>query len=125
VNLQVNASSKGPATSRSMDLVNGRYQPTLSITQSSPIIFRLVHASGGPPLRLSLTEGAACLMTVLAWDGVYSRARTALPLLTIPAGGRCEVEVKCVELGGLLFLSVLPPPVSRSPRSGRALQSRE
>lgn len=101
MNFQVNTSSTGPTTSRSMDLVNGRYQPTMPITQSSPIIFRLVHASGGPPLRLSLTEGAVCLMTVLGWDGVYSRARTDLSLLTIPAGGRCEVEVKCFDLGEL------------------------
>jgi FtsP/CotA-like multicopper oxidase with cupredoxin domain len=105
VNFQVNASSKGPAPSGSMDLVNGRYQPTVTITQSSPIVFRLIHASGGPPLRLSLTEGALCLMSVIAWDGVYARARTTLSLLTIPAGGRCEVEIKCGDLGESLVLS--------------------
>lgn len=82
-----------------MDLVNGRYQPLLTITQSSPIIFRMVHASGGAPLRLSLSDDAQCIMTVIAWDGVYASRRSTQKLITIPAGGRCEIEVRCIALG--------------------------
>jgi FtsP/CotA-like multicopper oxidase with cupredoxin domain len=123
LNIRFNASSRGPPTSSSMDLVNGVYQPRLTLTQSSPMILRIIHATGGQPLRLSLTQGAACLMTVLAWDGVYLRSRMNLDLVTIPAGGRCEIEVKCVELGPVPST----PPSRLSPlcRDGGSIQSTE
>lgn len=107
INLRLNTTYNGPPITQSLDLVNGRYQPKITITQSSPIIFRFVHASAGLPLRLSLTEGASCIMTILAWDGIYMRSRTSVTVLMIPVGGRCEVEVKCTELGILLLLSLL------------------
>lgn len=80
LNLRYNSSYKGPplpsssSSYHSVDLVNGKYQPKVTISQTSPSIMRLIHASGGPPLRLSLTEQAACVcMSSLGMEYIFDR----------------------------------------------------
>jgi hypothetical protein len=82
-----------------LDLVNGMFRPVVRMVQGSPSIFRIVHAAGGGPLVLTLSDASVCSMTVLAWDGVYLTGRLPQTEVHIVAASRVEVEVSCSQEG--------------------------
>ena len=84
-----------------LDLVNGQFRPTIRMVQASPSVFRIVHAAGGGPLELVLSDSDVCNMAVLAWDGVYLDARLPQTELLIVAAARVEIEVICTEPGAI------------------------
>ncbi|CAE7661735.1 unnamed protein product, partial [Symbiodinium microadriaticum] len=86
-------------TDTDLNLVNGQYRPVIRLALSSPSVFRIVHAAGGGPLQLSLSDKVACVMAVLAWDGVYLDARLPQTELHIVAAARVDIEVTCKEEG--------------------------
>jgi FtsP/CotA-like multicopper oxidase with cupredoxin domain len=56
---------------RDFHFVNGQHQPSITVRAGKPFVLRVLHASGGKPLPLTLSDSAACNRSVIAWDGVY------------------------------------------------------
>ena len=77
-------------------MVNGEFEPGLSITAGSPTILRIVHAAGAEQIELEI-QGTDCSINIIAWDGVYLSAKYSSTDNKYPlvAGGRVEMEVTC------------------------------
>ena len=84
-----------------MHLVNGMYQPTITMTKDSPTILRMLLATGGSPLALSMADESAgdCTLVILAWDGIYLDSRLEETTVNLVAASRADVEVTCSSEG--------------------------
>ena len=98
--------NSNPNTSPNDDfrLVNGQYQPQLSIRQNEWQRWRIIMAGwlmNELDFGFSTTADSTCEMVLLARDGIYVRdyPQRKLTKLPIPAGGRADVMVRCTEVG--------------------------
>jgi hypothetical protein len=82
-----------------MKLVNGQYMPTLSITQDSAVIIRVVSASGGGQLDIAVNSSGVCWMNVIAYDGVYLDAKLHKEVVRLVEGSRADIEIFCTASG--------------------------
>lgn len=62
-----------------------------------------VHLGFGPPAR---SDVEACMLTLLAYDGVWLNTPRAVPSMLLPPGGRAEVLVGCAASGTHVFGSL-------------------
>lgn len=71
------------------------------VQAGEPFVLRIVHASGGKPLPLALSDsaGGVCNMSVIAWDGVYLDANLYQTEVHMVAASRAEVQVLCSAAG--------------------------
>lgn len=82
-----------------MKLVNGQYIPSLSVTQDSAFILRVVSASGGGQLDIAINSSDICSMFVIAYDGVYLDAKLPKDVVRLVEGSRADIEVLCTQSG--------------------------
>jgi FtsP/CotA-like multicopper oxidase with cupredoxin domain len=91
-----------------MILVNGMHIPTVEVYQNNTSILRIVHAAGGGPLALQLQantlynyegDSSKCIMSVIAWDGVYLESIHHVDPIYMSAAARADVQIRCVESG--------------------------
>ena len=118
-------------TKQDMKLINGQYLPSISLRQHSYAILRIVSASGGGQLDLSWDgDTGACVMHVIAYDGVYLTTKLPKQSVKLVEGSRADVEVMCTETGtfylydgassaNLMTVDVIPsdtikPPVTNA-----------
>jgi len=82
-----------------MHLVNGQFRPTLRhMVRGSPAILRIVHASGGGQLALSIREDG-CVMEVIAYDGVYLDSLLPMDTVYLVEASRADIQVVCYAPG--------------------------
>lgn len=84
---------------RNYHLVNGQYQPSIVVRENEPFVLRIVHASGGKPLPLELSDSAACNLSIIAWDGVYLDANLYEEEVNMVAASRADVQILCSASG--------------------------
>lgn len=83
-----------------MQLVNGMYKPTVQLVQGSHSIFRIIVASGGGRLYLTIKEGSGtCSMSVIAYDGVYLDALESKDTIGLVEASRADVQISCSQEG--------------------------
>lgn len=85
------------------DFVNGEYQPTLTIVRNSSTVLRVLHAAGGGPASITVSDG--CKMYLFGTDGVYTDKKLELSIINIVAASRAEIELVCHNEGKLLELA--------------------
>lgn len=87
------------ASIKDMKLVNGQFIPTLSITQDSAAILRVISASGGGQLDIVVNSSGVCDMYVIAYDGVYLDAKLHKEVVRLVEGSRADIEILCTHPG--------------------------
>jgi len=92
-------------------IVNGQYQPTVSMAAGEVRLFRFLYSGGWRIAELELSS-AACRMVLVARDGVFQYT----PYPTISAvvfapGTRADVAIQCTEVGSVTAAFV--PAASR------------
>jgi FtsP/CotA-like multicopper oxidase with cupredoxin domain len=92
----------GNSSIQSFYLVNGQWNPTVSLQPSQTKFIRMVHASGNHPL--ALTAPAGCTMSVVASDGVLWRAPSTRTTLNFVQAGRYEAVISCANVGTYSFI---------------------
>jgi FtsP/CotA-like multicopper oxidase with cupredoxin domain len=60
-----------------------------------PFVFRIVHASGGRPTPLTISDNVACNLSIIAWDGVYLDANLYVSEANLVAASRVELQLLC------------------------------
>jgi hypothetical protein len=81
---------------RDFHFVNGQYQPSITVRAGEPFVVRVLHASGGKPLPVTLSDSAACNLSVIAWDGVYLDANLyEEEEVRLVAASRVELQLLC------------------------------
>ena len=84
---------------REYRMVNGMYQPTMTMTSGQWTRWRIVNA-GWLRDPLDLTIDSSCDMVLLAKDGIYvSDFPRDVSLIATPTGGRADVMVRCSTAG--------------------------
>jgi FtsP/CotA-like multicopper oxidase with cupredoxin domain len=83
---------------------NGRYRPSVAISQNEWVRLRLINAGGASYLQPDFTAPAlvtlGCTATLIALDGVtLTTARPLTASLFIPPGGRADVLLRCTVTG--------------------------
>lgn len=84
---------------RNYHLVNGQYQPAIVVRENEPFVLRLVHASGGKPLPLEMSDSSVCNVSIIAWDGVYLEANLYETEVNMVAASRADVQILCSASG--------------------------
>jgi len=78
-------------------LVNGQYNPIISIHPEEYKRLRLINAIANSIIELEVSAG--CSLTLMARDGLYRETLRNLPILVIPPGGRADVALQCLHRG--------------------------
>lgn len=99
-------------------LINGQYQPTLSMLPGEIKIFDLINAgSGGYLLELQIMDavGAAgsrvCMMQQVSADGVYFESPRTIEHAVMIQAQRMGIAVRC-DSAGTFYLQSYPAPGS-------------
>lgn len=103
--LNINPKLTNPSITN-MDLVNGMFRPTLKLIQNSPTYVSVLNAFGGVPLELTISNPSICLMTVIAYDGVYQKARWPRTNVNIPGASRAVIEIICSQTGAFYLYNI-------------------
>jgi FtsP/CotA-like multicopper oxidase with cupredoxin domain len=87
-------------------LVNGQYQPTVTMQPGEWQRWRIVWGNwGGDRLNAHFNDSTNCEMQLLAKDGIYIQDYPrSITSATIPTGGRADVMVRCSAAGTYEFL---------------------
>lgn len=78
-------------------VVNGQYQPTLSLTVGEYRVLRVVNTGGQHTVDWQVPDG--CEMTLLAIDGVFLTATQPKRLVRMTQAGRWEIMTRCRAAG--------------------------
>jgi len=82
-------------------LVNGQYQPTLTLVGDEVYVLRIVHGGGYRYLDLELDDAnSRCSMTLLSRDGVFQYTPyESIDTIVLFHGTRADVGIKCSVAG--------------------------
>ena len=99
----------GMENPREFTMVNGQYQPTLTIQPGEWRRWRIIWGSWlGDHLNLHFEDSSGCEMQLLAKDGIYIQDYPReISVATIPTGGRADIMVRCSSSGTYSVLDFL------------------
>jgi FtsP/CotA-like multicopper oxidase with cupredoxin domain len=94
------------STSDSIYVVNGIYQPKVSMEVGEYRVFRLVHAIADVfALEIVMSDQEACSIWTLSKDGVYFDKAVKEHVVFLWSGNRADVLIMCSEPGNYTLLS--------------------
>lgn len=90
-------------------LINGQWQPTLSMRPREFKRFRMINAGGSEILEI-IIDSSECEMYVLAMDGAYLSSPWLRSRIVLFPGSRADVAVRCSNIGTFAMIA-FPDPI--------------
>lgn len=115
----------GEPPSEDILMVNGQYQPVLSMQPREWQRLRIVWASFlGDMLDAHFSDPTKCEMQLLAKDGIYIQDfPRAIDVASIPVSGRADIMVRCSEAGSYDVLDWKEFPIFTVNVTGEPVES--